>query len=97
MDRAILTWLRSSTKPGSTSLDLNPYKTLTLTLTLTLTMLVMVKAVKQRHIPNPNPNPNPSDNPTPLSYPKTTPLLPGFASLAVKYLIPTPNLHMDSA
>src|SRR4029434_1825100 len=31
---AILTWLRSSTKPGSTSLDLNPYKTLHLTRTL---------------------------------------------------------------
>src|SRR4029434_5936533 len=72
-----------------------------------LFMLVMVRAVKQRHIPNPNPNPrpypnpihypkpkpnhHPSDNPTPLSYPNTTPLLPGVASLAVKYLIPTPT------
>src|SRR4029434_1978339 len=81
MDRAILTWLRSSTKPGSTSLDLNPYKTLNLTRTL-----------PQSHpLPKPKPNHHPSDNPTPLSYPKTTPLLPGFASLAVKYLIPTPN------
>src|SRR4029434_274194 len=58
-----------------------------------LSMLVMVRAVKQRHIPNPNPNPNPNpiDTPTRLSCHKTAPLLPGFASLAVKYLMPTPS------